>query len=376
MRFLADRNRIGDGSIIARIQQIFEGHNDLLIKFAQFLPPDTGMNLTSQQPIQSAVPPPVNPFITVAPLVSRRRVRRREIPNEQEVATRYVSLIKSRFASDKNYTYNQFMSILQDYQSGQKDMRSVIQQVRLFDCSNTQIVDLFRGNDDLIQQFVMFLPREFQYEATVMISQMNQPVVQAKPAESFPPTHPPYETGVQAEYVPASRRRPVRATRPRATAPAPSRRRHAYEEEEAEEETDTLPPSERRFFERCRREIPSDATYRQFLQLLDLFTKVGFSARSQSGRVFAVGAVHGADGPAPPASPRHQPAAQLPLAQGHQRGSRSAVSPLPRRCRAPPACRRGSKSTRIRVRRPPTTCCRRRCRVAWGRSAATRRVWC
>ncbi|KAK8828976.1 hypothetical protein WA538_000978, partial [Blastocystis sp. DL] len=250
-------NGIGDGSILTRIQQIFEGHNDLLARFAQFLPPDTGMNLTSQQPIQATVPMPVNPYAAIP----------QEIANEQEVATRYVSLIKSRFANDKNYTYNQFMSILQDYQSGRKDMRSVIQQ----------IVDLFRGNDDLIQQFVMFLPREFQYEATLLINQMNQPVVQAKPAESFPPTHPPYETGVQAEYVPASRRRPVRVTRPRAAAPAPSRRRHAYEEEEAEEETDTLPPSERRFFERCRREIPSDATYRQFLQLLDLFTKDVFS---------------------------------------------------------------------------------------------------
>lgn len=222
----------------------------------------------------------------------------------------------------------------------------------------------------------MFLPREFQYEATLLINQMNQPVVQAKPAESFPPTHPPYETGVQAEYVPASRRRPVRVTRPRAAAPAPSRRRHAYEEEEAEEETDTLPPSERRFFERCRREIPSDATYRQFLQLLDLFTKVGLLARCDAGRVFAVGAVHCADGPPAPASPRHQPAAQLPLAQGHQRGSRSAVAPLLHRCRAPQVCQRGSRSTRVRVPHPPTTCCRRRCRVAWAPSAATRRVWC
>lgn len=334
------------------------------------------MNLTSQQPIQTAVPPPVNGFVTVAPWVSRGHVRRSEIANEQEVATQYVSLIKSRFANDKNYTYNQFMSILQDYQSGQKDMRLVIQQVGTLVCDDPQIVTLFRGNDDLIQQFVMFLPREFQYEATVLISQMSQPVVQAKPAESYPPTHPPYETGVQAEYVPASRRRPTRATRPRAAAPAPSRRRHPYEEEEAEEETDTLPPTERRFFERCRREIPSDVTYRQFLQLLDLFTKVGARSPCDVGRALAVGPVHRADRPAAPASPGDQPAAQLPLAQGHQRGSRSAVSPLPRRCRVPPACRRGSKSTRVPVRRLRTTCCRPRCRAAWDRNAATRRVWC
>ena len=132
MSLVAERNRIGDGSILTRIQQIFEGHNDLLARFAQFLPPDTGMNLTSQQPIQATVPMPVNPYAAIPQSVPRRNVRLREIANEQEVATRYVSLIKSRFANDKNYTYNQFMSILQDYQSGRKDMRSVIQQVDAF----------------------------------------------------------------------------------------------------------------------------------------------------------------------------------------------------------------------------------------------------
>lgn len=57
-----------------------------------------------------------------------------------------------------------------------------------------------------------------------------------------------------------------------ASGTAPSRRRHGYEEEDVEE--DSLPTSERRFFERCRREITSEVTYRQFLQLLDLFNRV------------------------------------------------------------------------------------------------------
>ena len=35
--------RIGDGSLLARIQQLFEGHDDLLQKFMQFVPPE-GIN--------------------------------------------------------------------------------------------------------------------------------------------------------------------------------------------------------------------------------------------------------------------------------------------------------------------------------------------
>lgn len=113
-----------------------------------------------------------------------------------------------------------------------------------------------------------------------MINQMNQPPPPVKTEESYPGFRPQYEIPVQAEYVPASRRRTARTSRRTvaptpAPVPAPSRRRHGYEEEDVEE--DSLPPSEKRFFERCRREITSDVTYRQFLQLLDLFNRVGES---------------------------------------------------------------------------------------------------
>lgn len=124
----------------------------------------------------------------------------------------------------------------------------------------------------------MFLPKEYQSGALVMINQMNQPIPPVKTEEPYPPYRSQYEMPVQAEYVPASRRRTSRTSRRTASPPtpasgtAPSRRRHGYEEEDVEE--DSLPTSERRFFERCRREITSEVTYRQFLQLLDLFNRV------------------------------------------------------------------------------------------------------
>ena len=41
--------RIGDGSIIQRIQALFEGHPDLLNKFKVFLPQDSGIDLNGGQ---------------------------------------------------------------------------------------------------------------------------------------------------------------------------------------------------------------------------------------------------------------------------------------------------------------------------------------
>lgn len=51
--------RIGDGSIIQRIQSLFEGHTDLLNKFSVFLPPDSGIDLTKGQVMASPMPAPV-----------------------------------------------------------------------------------------------------------------------------------------------------------------------------------------------------------------------------------------------------------------------------------------------------------------------------
>ena len=61
------------------------------------------------------------------------------------------------------------MTILQGFQSGQIDMNEVIRQVIFSFLINIQIVTLFQGHDDLIQQFVLFLPRQYQCNASILI---------------------------------------------------------------------------------------------------------------------------------------------------------------------------------------------------------------
>ncbi len=104
----------------------------------------------------------------------------------------------------------------------------------------------------------MFLPKGYQYEASMLIRQMNTPQQYQRYEEPFIPAYqqPIYET-VQPEFV--STRRRTRITRqvrpPQPVQPAspvvnvaPKTRRRGYVEEEPE--PDTLPVSERRFFER------------------------------------------------------------------------------------------------------------------------------
>ena len=45
-------------------------------------------------------------------------------------------MIKEKYANDNNYTYNQFMRILQDYQNGRKDMPQVVKEVGIDNDSN------------------------------------------------------------------------------------------------------------------------------------------------------------------------------------------------------------------------------------------------
>ena len=46
------RCRIGGGSLIQRMKYLFEGNTDLLKKFTMFLPPESGIDLLSDQPFQ------------------------------------------------------------------------------------------------------------------------------------------------------------------------------------------------------------------------------------------------------------------------------------------------------------------------------------
>ena len=195
-----------------------------------------------------------------------------------------------------------------------------------------------------------------------MINQMNQPIPPVKTEEPYPPYRSQYEMAVQAEYVPASRRRTSRTSRRTASPPtpasgtAPSRRRHGYEEEDVEEES--LPTSERRFFERCRREITSEVTYRQFLQLLDLFNRVCEEENDKMlGCIVTHRALHIAYRFTTSPSSCPLPTPCLSCSQGNQRRSGIHVSSVSCRCHDLRHSPHGNRFTPVLDLHPPIMNC-------------------
>ena len=155
------------------------------------------------------------------------------------------------------------MTILQGFQSGQIDMNEVIRQVIFSFVINIQIVTLFQGHDDLIQQFVLFLPREYQCNASILIEQLNQ----GKQLQQQMAPQPVFEQPTYVDYNTATTRRKTRVTRQPRTqvsqvsqvpqVPTPvipptptTRSRRRIPDDEMEVEQDTIPVSERRFFDR------------------------------------------------------------------------------------------------------------------------------
>ena len=104
---------------------------------------------------------------------------------------------------------------------------------------------------------------------------------------------------MQPEYIPPARKRGGRGRGRggRGGRGGISARRQVYEEEEEEEQGmdeeragqaegkqvagESLPEVEYRFFTTCRKEIASDVVYNQFLQLLDLYAKVGMNSTNE-----------------------------------------------------------------------------------------------
>ena len=121
----------------------------------------------------------------------------------------------------------------------------------------------------------MFIPNEYQYEATVMINQMNQNLPRTPLPSYEPPTLAP--SHIDSDYS-ASRRRSTnssvrRAAAPPAAGPLMTRSRRRQNAKANEEDTPPIPDDDSRFFEQIRRSIPSDEVYTQFIKLLDLYNR-------------------------------------------------------------------------------------------------------
>ncbi|KAL8114658.1 hypothetical protein AgCh_021500 [Apium graveolens] len=125
--------RIDTAGVIARVKDLFKGHNHLIFGFNTFLP--KGYEITV---IEEEDPPP------------KRSV-------EFEEAIGFVNKIKTRFQDDEK-VYKSFLDILNMYRKEHKGIDEVYYEV----------AELFKHHADLLDEFIRFLP-----DASAVASEHN-----------------------------------------------------------------------------------------------------------------------------------------------------------------------------------------------------------
>ncbi|KAE8717151.1 Paired amphipathic helix protein Sin3-like 1 [Hibiscus syriacus] len=108
--------------VIARVKELFKGHNNLIYGFNTFLPKGYGITLDEDE-----TPP-------------RKTV-------EFDEAISFVNKIKKRFQHDE-HVYKSFLDILNMYRREHKDLNEVY----------TEVASLFEDHPDLLEEFTRFLP--------------------------------------------------------------------------------------------------------------------------------------------------------------------------------------------------------------------------
>ncbi|KAI3768665.1 hypothetical protein L2E82_19495 [Cichorium intybus] len=124
--------RIDTTGVIARVKELFKGHNNLIFGFNTFLP--KGYEITV---IEEEEPPP------------KRTV-------EFEEAISFVNKIKNRFQNDDR-VYKSFLDILNMYRKEHKGIKEVYHEV----------ASLFEDQRDLLDEFTRFLPDASAHHASL-----------------------------------------------------------------------------------------------------------------------------------------------------------------------------------------------------------------
>ncbi|CAA7047392.1 unnamed protein product [Microthlaspi erraticum] len=109
--------RVDTNGVIARVKELFKGYDDLLLGFNTFLPKGYKITLPEKKPVDFGE------------------------------AIEFVNKIKARFGDDER-AYKKFLDILNMYRKETKSISDVYQEVTL----------LFQNHDDLLAEFVHFLP--------------------------------------------------------------------------------------------------------------------------------------------------------------------------------------------------------------------------
>ncbi|KAL1211316.1 Paired amphipathic helix protein Sin3-like 1 [Cardamine amara subsp. amara] len=115
--------RTDTGGVIARVKQLFKGHNNLIYGFNTFLPKGYEITLIEED---EALPKKTVEF---------------------EEAINFVNKIKKRFKHD-DHVYKSFLDILNMYRKENKEISEVYNEVSI----------LFEGHLDLLEEFTRFLP--------------------------------------------------------------------------------------------------------------------------------------------------------------------------------------------------------------------------
>ncbi|XP_050907853.1 paired amphipathic helix protein Sin3-like 3 [Lathyrus oleraceus] len=104
--------------MLARVKELFEGHEELLLKFNTYLVDEFEIT-----------PPPNKPEVNI------------------EYARKYLDKVKTRFQDDPNI-YQSFLTILNMYRNKEKSCEEV----------SRMVISLFKDQPDLVDGFIEFFP--------------------------------------------------------------------------------------------------------------------------------------------------------------------------------------------------------------------------
>ncbi|RYR18045.1 hypothetical protein Ahy_B03g062676 isoform A [Arachis hypogaea] len=116
--------RTDTDGVVARVKKLFKGHRNLIVGFNAFLPKKHEIEL----PLEDEQP-------------------QRNKPVDFVEAVNFVGKVKSRFQGDDS-VYKSFLDILEMYRKKTKTMSEV----------HLEVAALFRGHEDLLEEFTRFLP--------------------------------------------------------------------------------------------------------------------------------------------------------------------------------------------------------------------------
>jgi paired amphipathic helix protein Sin3a len=119
--------------VIAKVKELFKGHNNLIEEFNAFLPPGYKIEVEPEPSNQADLEH------------ARNYVRKIKV---LYLNSYHLIFFKNRFALQP-HIYKTFLEILHSYYQGQHQINEVLEEVG----------DLFQNHPDLLEEFRLFLPK-------------------------------------------------------------------------------------------------------------------------------------------------------------------------------------------------------------------------